>query len=117
MLHNTHAHITTWVVALILFFVAYSLHRSGKAKAMKIVHMVLRLFYLLIIVTGALLFFYNQSLDPAFYGVKMLVGFWVIGMFEMVLVRLKKGKETKMFWIQLIVSIVLVLYLGYYLPL
>ncbi len=28
----THAHITTWLIALILFIVAISLHKSGKSR-------------------------------------------------------------------------------------
>ncbi len=52
----THLHITTWVVALILLFVSYSLYSSGSAKGAKITHMILRLFYILIILTGAELF-------------------------------------------------------------
>ena len=117
MFDQTHAHITTWVIAIILFFVAVGLHNAGKNKGMKIVHMVLRLFYLLIILTGSLLFWKHQGIDPALYGIKGLVGIWVIGMFEMVLVRMNKGKNTKVFWILLILSLVIVLYLGLKLPL
>lgn len=52
----THWHITSWVVALILVFVSYGLYGSGKAKGAKITHMILRLFYIIIILTGAELF-------------------------------------------------------------
>jgi len=117
MFYRTDAHITTWVVAIILFFVALALHLAGNAKAMKIVHMILRLFYILIIVTGALLFWKNQGFDPALYGVKGLVGIWVIAMFEIILVRLNKGKSTKVAAILLVISLLAVLYLGFKLPL
>jgi peptidoglycan/LPS O-acetylase OafA/YrhL len=117
MFDNTHAHITTWVIAIILFFVAVRLHNAGKAKGMKVVQMILRLFYLLIILTGALLFWKHQGINPALYGIKALVGIWVIGMFEMILVRMNKGKSTKMFWIQLIIALIIVLILGFQLPL
>lgn len=49
----THWHITSWVVALILVFVSYGLYGAGKAKGAKITHMILRLFYIIIILTGA----------------------------------------------------------------
>ncbi|PFA66444.1 hypothetical protein CN378_14215 [Bacillus sp. AFS015802] len=117
MFDTTHAHITTWVVAIILFFVAFGLHSAGKKKGMKIVHMILRLFYLLIILTGALLFWKHQGINPALYGIKGLVGIWVIGMFEMILVRTNKGKSTNVLWILMVVSLLLVLYLGLRLPL
>lgn len=117
MFDRTDAHITTWAIAIILFFVALGLHRAGNAKAMKIVHMILRLFYILIIVTGALLFWKHQGIDPALYGVKGLVGVWVIVMFEMILVRLKKGKSVKVASILLVIALLIVLYLGFKLPL
>ncbi|MGE8205187.1 YisL family protein [Heyndrickxia sp. NPDC080065] len=112
-MYTTHAHITTWVVALILFFVALALYKSGNSKGSKIVHMILRLFYILIIVTGAFLFFKFQSIDPALYGIKMLDGLLVIGMLEMILVRLKKGKGTGLFWILMIIFFIIALYLGF----
>ncbi|MEI2663552.1 YisL family protein [Rossellomorea sp. LJF3] len=117
MFDNTHAHITTWVVAIILFFVAVGLHNAGKKKGMKVVHMILRLFYLLIILTGALLFWKHQGINPALYGIKGLVGIGVIGMFEMILVRMNKGKSTNVLWIVMVIALLIVLYLGLRLPL
>ncbi|MED1202485.1 YisL family protein [Heyndrickxia acidicola] len=117
MLHNTDAHITTWVITLILFIVALFLHNSKNEKGFKIVHMVIRLFYILIIITGGLLFFNNQSLNPALYGVKMLVGLLVIAVMEMLLIRLKKGKGTGLFWVLFIILLLAVFYLGLRLPL
>jgi len=111
----THAHITSWVIALILFVIALYLHRSGKEKGFKIVQMILRVFYILIFITGGLLL--HSIVVDKFYVLKALVGLWVIASLELVLVRLKKGKNMGPFWIQLIISLAVVLYLGYYLPL
>ncbi|WP_018662424.1 YisL family protein [Heyndrickxia acidiproducens] len=116
MFTNTDAHITTWAVALILFIVALFLHRARNQKGFKIVQMVLRVFYILIIVTGALLFFHNQSIDPALYGVKLLGGLLVVGFMEMLLLRLSKGKSTGVLWVLLIVFFIGVIYLGLKLP-
>ena len=117
MFENTHAHITTWVIGLILFVVALSLHKSGKKKAMKIVQMILRVFYLLIIATGAILFAKFSSGDPALYGIKFLGGLIVIAMMEMVLVRTSRGKSTGIFWTILVISFAITFYLGAELPL
>ncbi|MBN8192496.1 YisL family protein [Bacillus sp. NTK074B] len=117
MFDNTHAHITTWVIAIILFFVAVGLHNAGKKKGMKVVHMILRLFYLLIILTGSLLFWKHQGIDPALYGIKGLVGILLIGIFEMILVRMNKGKSTNVLWIVMVIALVIVIYLGLRLPL
>lgn len=111
----THAHITTWVVAFILFFVALSLQKANSPKA-KIGYMVLRFFYLLIIATGAVLLYMLASIPPL-YIVKAVVGLWVIWAMEMVLTRVKKGKRAQMAWIQLALAFIIVLYLGLKLPL
>lgn len=108
---STHLHITTWVVALILFFVAAFATKS------KGIHMVLRLFYILVIITGGALFIeamdYGQGMQ---YGIKFLLGIIVIGMMEMVLVRQAKNKPTTTFWIIFAISLFAVLFMGFKLP-
>lgn len=89
----THLHITTWVVALILLFVSYSLYSSGSAKGAKITHMILRLFYILIILTGAELFVRFANWNGEYAG-KMILGIITIGLMEMLLIRKKKEKST-----------------------
>jgi hypothetical protein len=111
-----HAHMTAWFLALILFFVSLGLHKSGKEKGSKIVHMVLRLFYLLILVTGFMLLF-GISTISMMYVLKAAVGLWVISMLEMILIRTKKNEKASILWIQFIVAVLLVLYLGFSLPL
>lgn len=110
-----HAHMTAWFLALVLFFVALGLHKSGKDKGAKIVQMVLRLFYVLILLTGfGLLFSININL---MYVLKAAVGLWVIAMLEMILIRTKKNEKASILWVQFIVAVLLVLYLGFSLPL
>ena len=116
MFETPHAHITTWVIGLILFAVALFLHKSGKQKGFKITQMSLRLFYLLIIVTGVMLFMAHSSVDPALYGIKFLAGIVVIAMMEMVLVRTSKGKATGVFLVLFLVSFVVTFLLGVKLP-
>ncbi|MGG1676618.1 YisL family protein [Neobacillus sp. NRS-1170] len=110
-----HAHITSWVLALILFFVALSLHKGGKAKGAKIVQMILRVLYLLIIATGiGLLAKLNGvgNITPM-YWLKAIAGLWVIGLFEMILGRVASQRRVSVFWIQFVVAFLLVLYLGF----
>ena len=64
MFDTPHAHITAWVIGLILFIVALFLYQSGKQKGFKIAQMSLRLFYLLIIASGVMLFVRHSSFDP-----------------------------------------------------
>ncbi|WP_078575976.1 YisL family protein [Salipaludibacillus agaradhaerens] len=116
MFTNTHAHIFTWVVALILFVAAILLLKKGLAKQMKIVHMTLRLFYIFIIITGAGLFFNFASIDHMMYGLKTLVGIGVIACAEMVLVRMKKEKSITGVAAGLGITLLITLYLGFSLP-
>jgi hypothetical protein len=111
----THAHITTWLIALILFIVAIVLHKNEKHRPYKIVVMILRVFYLLIIVTGGMLIS-NLAVIPGMYWVKTILGLLVIGFFEMVLAQTSKGKSASLAWILLIVAFIGVIYLGFTLP-
>ncbi|WP_223700739.1 YisL family protein [Sutcliffiella deserti] len=107
----THAHITTWAIALILFLVVLALHKSGKAKGAKIVSMTLRLFYILIVATGILLLL-EININGAYLW-KALVGIVVIGLMEMITVRTRKAKSTTVFWVLFVLALVYVIYLGF----
>ncbi|WP_409304614.1 YisL family protein [Peribacillus sp. SCS-155] len=111
----THMHITAWLVAAILFFVGASMYKGNNAKGSKIVHMIVRLFYILIIISGILLFTAAENI-PAAYNVKALVGIIVIVLMEMILVRSKKRKSTGALWAVFALAFVVVLYLGFSLP-
>ncbi|WP_214482623.1 YisL family protein [Bacillus sp. SM2101] len=110
-----HAHLTSWVVALILFFIAFSMYKKGSNKGAKISHMSLRLFYLLIIATGGMLYSSGAEI-PGLYHVKATLGIIVIAAMEMVLVRSSKEKSTNIAWVLFIISFIVVLYLGFTLP-
>lgn len=111
---TTHLHITTWVIAIVLFLGAAFMNPESKGR--KIVHMVLRLFYILIIITGLALFIEWSSSDAMQYGLKFLFGILTIGMMEMVLVRGKKRKSTTLFWILFAVFLFVTMFYGFKLP-
>ncbi|WP_042356513.1 YisL family protein [Bacillus rubiinfantis] len=107
-----HGHVTAWALALILFIVALFLHSKGKAKGAKIVQMILRVLYLLIIATGVGLLFMVSNIT-VMYILKAVVGLWIIGLFEMILSRVANQRRTSVFWLQFIIAWALVLYLGF----
>ncbi|WP_040758324.1 YisL family protein [Sporosarcina newyorkensis] len=111
---TTHFHIFTWVVGIILFLASASMAAGTKGK--KITHMILRLFYILIIVSGAALFFKYQANDSMLYGIKFLLGLLTIGFMEMTLVRGNKGKNTGLMWILFVVFLLATLFIGFKLP-
>ena len=107
---TTHMHITTWVIALVLFLIA-----ALSGKKMKAVHMILRLMYILVIVTGMSLFLeWRDKISESGmnYDMKVLFGILVIGFMEMVLVRKNKGKSVNMFWVLFGIVLLITLYLG-----
>ncbi|MGG3449530.1 DUF1516 family protein [Domibacillus aminovorans] len=106
---STHVHITTWVVAVVLFFIALG-------KPSKGLHMALRLFYVLILITGFMLFVTFDSLNPMLYGFKMLGGILTIGLMEMTLVRKKKGKGTGGVLVGAVLLLLITIILGFALP-
>ncbi|WP_010529906.1 YisL family protein [Lentibacillus jeotgali] len=111
---NTHLHVTSWVLAFILFIVIVILNKSGKAKGAKILQMILRLDYLLILYSGGTLlaaYFNGPQMGEAIF--KGLAGIWAI--FAMEMISMKSGREepTKSWWIQLVIAILLTLILGF----
>jgi hypothetical protein len=110
-----HGHITGWALALILFVVALFLLKGGKAKGAKILQMIIRVLYLVIIATGVIMLTQVHNID-LMYILKAIVGIWVIGLFEMILSRTAGNRSTKVFWIQFVIAFILVLYLGFSLP-
>lgn len=110
-----HGHITGWALALILFVIALFLLKGGKAKGAKIVQMILRVLYLVIIATGVMMLTQVHNINLQ-YILKAVVGLWVIGLFEMILSRVAGNRNTNVFWIQFVVAFALVLYLGFSLP-
>ena len=110
-LASTHLHITTWVIALILFFVALATAKP------KVVHMILRLDYLLILITGIALFIKGMDFGMGMlYGLKFIAGLLVIAMMEMSLVKKSKGKPYTTFLVLVFVFFFIALFLGFKLP-
>lgn len=111
---TTHLHITAWAIGIILFFVAYFMNPAAKGR--KITHMILRLFYLIIIASGLFLFMGNHGIAEMAYGIKIVLGLVVIVMMEMALVKSAKGQNGKPFFIGFIVTFIITFLLGSYLP-
>jgi hypothetical protein len=113
---NTHLHVTAWVLAFILFVVAVVLHKQGKEKAAKIVQMILRLDYLLILYSGGdlIMNYINGSPMMAEAIIKGLAGVGVIAGIEMTLGKIKDGDSAKVGWIVLLVSFIITIVLGFF---
>ncbi|WP_096440642.1 DUF1516 family protein [Alteribacter populi] len=109
-----HTHALGWFVAIILFVVTVILLRTNRSKGAKIVQMTLRLFYVIVIVTGAFMVINNFWWGT---GVKALLAVWLIYTMEMISTRMKKGtldnKGKMIYWSQFGILLIIVLYFGY----
>ncbi|AOV08471.1 hypothetical protein BI350_13625 [Sporosarcina ureilytica] len=111
---STHLHLFSWIVGVVLFVITAAMAKGSKGR--KITHMIARLFYVLILLSGFLLFMRYSSLDSALYGVKFLVGLIVIALMEMIIVRANKGRNVSTLWIIFAIVLFITLYLGFKLP-
>ncbi len=108
------SHIGSWAILVLLFLVSYFLLKGGVRKGAKIVHMILRLFFVIMVVTGIGMLFILKF--PAMYVVKGILAIILIGAMEMLLTRTSKGtigSKAPMYWVIVIVTLVLVLLLGF----
>jgi hypothetical protein len=111
-----HAHMTGWFLAIVLLFVAIFLLKGGKEKGAKIVKMIIRVMYIVILATGLHLLFSSGAYQSGQYILKALSGILVIGSIEMILAKAGKKQNTTPFWILFVVAFALALYLGFTLP-
>lgn len=107
-----HLHITSWVIAFVLVGLVTTFTRNGNEKAAKISHMILRLFYLLILYSGGSLFA-SYSVYSVLVIIKLLVGLWAIAAMEMVSVKYKKKKPAGIWWAQLFIAAIIAIVLGF----
>ncbi len=106
-----HPHAYFWMLLVALFFVAFFLYRANVAKGAKITHMVLRLLYVIMIVTGVGMLFSIGF--PLTYVIKGILAIALIYFMEMILVRTKKGTLQPYFWFFCLGALALVLLMGY----
>ncbi len=109
-----HAHLDSWWLLIVLFLITYFLLKAGKAKGAKILHMIVRLFYIVMLFSGVYLL--SMWGFPLTHVIKGILAIVLIYAMEMILVRTKKGtlgSKAPMYWGILIVSLVLVLLLAF----
>jgi hypothetical protein len=112
-----HAHVTSWLLALILFFVTYMLYKKNAGKKAKIFHMILRVLYLAILATGGHMLA-GYLLDPGIVNqgpliIKGTLGVVMIGLMEIILVQRKRGEGRVLNWVFFFITLLLLLFYGY----
>ena len=109
-----HTHVTSWVLLLVLFAVAYIGYKNNNRSG-KIAHMIFRLMLLVAFGTGLYLYLQLNG-GGAFYHVKITVGLLTLIFGEMTLVRVKKQKPVQVLLGGFILFALVTIFIGYALP-
>ena len=110
-----HLHLTAIIVSLILFiavFAMYKKNNSSDNKPALILHMVLRVFYLLVLFSGIMIYVGNMEGISAAgshmqYCIKALLGILSVVFMEVAVVRLKKHSASAN--VLLVVTLILII--------
>lgn len=109
-----HTHVTSWVLLLVLFAVAYIGYKNGN-KSGKIAHMVFRLMLLVAFGTGLYLYLQLNG-GGMFYHVKITVGLLTLIFGELTLIRVKKKKPAGAMLGGFVLLALVTIFIGYALP-
>lgn len=105
------SHIGSWAILVLVFLITFLLAKSGKERGAKIVGMVLRLFYVIMLVSGGGMLF--RLSFPLMYIIKAVLAVVMIGMMEAIIGRTKRRESTGVFWGVMLVLLVLIVLMGY----
>lgn len=105
------SHTGSWAILVLVFLLTFLLVKGGKERAAKIAGMVLRLFYVIMLVSGAGMLFGLSF--PLMYIIKAVLAVIMIGMMEAVIGRSRRKESTGVFWGVLLVLLVLVVLMGF----
>lgn len=106
-------HVGAWFLAVVLFIIAYILANKQKEKAVNVLSMMIRLFYLVILFTGGIMLYYIGWSWP--HVLKTLLGLATIGFMEVNLTRKIKDEATTTMLILFVISLAATVFYGYYL--
>ncbi|HET7580322.1 MAG TPA: DUF1516 family protein [Bacillales bacterium] len=110
-MNQLDVHIYSWSITFILFIISLILVKADKPKPQKIVHMILRLFLLITLLTGiGLLFTYGFQ---GIYLLKGALGIILLFLIETVVTRTRDHEGVTIWWIVFIIDIILVAWIGF----
>lgn len=99
------SHAGSWAIMILLFIISYFFYRQ------KITPMILRLFYLIMIISGICLLYGLKF--PVLYIVKGILAIGLIGLMEMILGRRSRRESHGVMWIIWAVVLIAILLIGY----
>ena len=88
----THLHLTAIVLTIIFFLITFFMQKAGRNT--KVIHMILRIMYIILLVSGGMLFFSVFNIT-FLYILKAVLGILMIAFFEIIL---RKRRGWKSYW-------------------
>lgn len=105
------SHQGSWAFIVILFIASYILLKTNKAKAGQIVQMILRVFYLIMVISGiGMLIGYKF---PLAYTIKGILAIILISFMEMACARVKRNEKSGVQLIVVAITLVIVILMGF----
>jgi uncharacterized membrane protein SirB2 len=104
-------HVLSWSIGIPVFLLSFICLALNQKKAHKVLQMVARLFFVLILISGIILL-----ASVGFAGLALLkgiLGIVLMGLMEMLVSRRRNGKPTGVFWILFFVVLGVILYIGF----
>ncbi len=103
------SHAGSWAVLVLLLFVSFFAYKQNISL------MIQRLFYLIMIISGAgmIVLQFTMGSFPLLYIFKGIIAIALIGVMEMIVGRRKRSESTKTHWIAFAVLLLIVLLIGY----
>lgn len=115
LVSQTYTHMISWFILLFLFFFVLIMHKGSKER--KILHMIIRFMYVIVIITGGALYLLMMNSDLSFvYMLKVIAGIAFIALAEITIIRANKSKKYQIPFLLSLAMIFLMMILGYYLP-
>ena len=117
-----HMHIASWVLLIILFFAAYFnfSEKQGATPYFKPIYMLLRLFMVLVLISGFWVWIQSFSSDNSgghmLLTLKMICGVAVVALMEVTVTKRKKGQPSHGLLWGTIVVVIITMIIGVILP-
>lgn len=115
LISQTYTHMASWFILLFLYFFVLVMYKGSKER--RITHMIVRVMYIVVMITGGALYYLMMNTDHWLaYIIKAVAGVIFIIFAEITVVRANKEKT---YLIPFLISLALIgfmMVMGYYLP-
>lgn len=115
LISQTYTHMTSWFILLFLYFFVLIMYKGTKGR--KITHMLVRIMYIVVMITGGSLYYVMMHSDHWLaYILKLSAGILFILLAEITIVKANKNKKFQIPFLASLAMIVFMMFMGYYLP-